>query len=166
MIPSTALGKGLGAALFIAVTATVGIAAALLQTGQGGEPPSPVVLDGIPLEEFTNNGVLLSPALPGETPALTAEAAVAKAERLFPGGAARQTLLLHVKNTAGYPPTDHLAWLVNFDPSTVAGSPPSGPDAPAGPYQTIYAYAFIDAESGELIFGGDKTGVTSPPPLP
>ena len=121
------------------------------------------LLAGIPTEEITGGGMTIVRAqLEPGTP-VTRDAAVRQAVRTYPGGVPREVVLVYLK-TAGDPNT-RVAWAVHFDPSTVTGTPPMGPGAPPGPYEAIYAFVFIDARTGEFIFGGDRARPLSASPV-
>ena len=135
----------------------------MLAVLEEGHPSDESLLEGIPAEEITGGGITIDRAPQEPDLPVTRDAAVQRAVRTYPGGVPRQVVLVRLQSAGD--PANRVAWAINFDPSTVAGSPPSGRDAPAGPCETGYAFVFIDARTGDFIFGGDKTGPVSASPL-
>ena len=163
VIRTGALGKGFGAAALLAAIA-LGVAAVLFLTAQGGEPPTPIVLDGVLPADF----ILVSPP-PDAAPAVSEAEAVEVALRDHYGGVVRQTVLVSLSMRGGEPPFDTLAWAVNFDPATVGGEPPhiSGTEqVKPEDYALDYLVVFVDAKTGDWLFEGERSHWVNPPPLP
>jgi len=131
----------------------------------------PILLQGVPLEDFTSTGVFLEPAPVGAPVSFSQQDALAKTAASYPGSVVREAILLHLRSEAGDPPLDNIVWAVSLDPSTVwSGQPPSNPNAQFGiDYRLRYVVVFIDAASGRQIYGAGSAEPVPPgtaPPKP
>lgn len=140
----------------VAVFVAVGTLVVTLSAGSGA--PTRVSLDGVSDQDLADYGIeLMEPDQQPEIDAATAEQA---AKSGVPDAEARvkETVLVHLLNQRADPPIDELAWAVNFDPITIQAIPPLGPGqyryCPGHP---LYSVVFIDAESGSLLFGTQRS---------
>ena len=120
-------------------------------------------LDGVPAVDFDglHSSMLIEPALANPSVAVSQEQAIATANQNHPWrGEIRQAVLVQLTDKAKDPPERTLAWAVNFDPATIVGwGPPScGPAGHrcASAYDLFYSLVFVDANSGNFIFGADS----------
>jgi hypothetical protein len=162
--------KILTAALVIVASITVAGCGGSEEAVQTPTPTSDSILIGVPKADIdgSTNSDKMKRASPGESPAVSAEAAQQTALANHPGGGeVLETVLVDYTSLVQASPAARLVWVVNFDPATVVPAGPMG-CMDACPSQsevhTQYSFVLIDANSGEFIMGGESSYITTPTP--
>lgn len=142
--------------LAILVIVVIAVVAALAVTPpSGGGAPLQVVLDGIPERDFSDHGVRL--IQPNRAPTIDSAAAEIAAKSGVPGTpSVKETVLARVVNDRADPPVDTLAWAVSLDPASVHAFPVLGPGQYNQCVQPLYSVVFIDALTGDFLFGTER----------
>ncbi len=121
------------------------------------------ILTGVPKADFdgSESSMVVEAAPADAAPGISSDAAAAGAMRATPryqGGKIRQVALVRLTDHAQQPPTERIAWAVNFDPTTVPGTEPLGPCGQDCPNTKLaYALVFIDAQTGDFVFGSESS---------
>jgi len=136
--------KLLGTALALAVVAV----ALQAPGGQPGSPPTPIVLQGIDPNWFSDTGEEFLAPFPGEKATVTEEEVRAKVKEMFGDAPIRQLVLAHarVPSPARFPPLDQLVWLASMEMGDGEGPDPNAPTF-------LYSLHYFDAQTGESIYG-------------
>jgi hypothetical protein len=110
-------------------------------------------LDGVPADVLATRGIVLSEAPAGYEPRVTADDA--REAALYPNAPLREVKLANLKTVATDDMSinirvDQVVWVLNYEPSGIR--------VPGGPVgtsvnKTEYSLAFVDADTGEFLFG-------------
>ena len=130
------------------------VALMFVLTAQGGSPPVVVDLQGVPPDALVRDNIILTKRAPGAAAKVTADQARRAAG--FQDAGVREILLTHLLSTQNQPQIDRLVWVVNFDPPGV--ELPGGPLGAPHSSTPIFMLAFVDAETGEFLFGTADSG--------
>ena len=129
---------------FLVLSVCIGLVAFLTLSGQGGRPPEPLVINGIPRSELEQANIFLTVS-ERKTPDISPENAMAAVKALNIGEP-DSAVLADYKDPDAKPPDDkRLAWVVVMDPATVP-LPNKGTD------YVDYFIHFVDANTGEWFF--------------
>jgi hypothetical protein len=134
----------------VSVSTVVAVAAVLGNTSNGSAGE---LLRGVPPDAIQGQGIELTEASMSFAPSITQEAARKSAG--FAGVPVREIKLVHVANDEKSPVgismhLDNDVWAFNFEPTGL--NLPGGPVGSA-PNKTNYAVAFVDATTGDFLFG-------------
>lgn len=133
----------IGSFALLALASAIGTVAAVLLSAQGGQPPAPTEIDGVPREKLEQANIFLTTP-EGESSAVSSETAFAVVKEIGLGEPVR-AVLAHYRNPGQKPDTERLAWVVVMDPDTV---PLPNKDTDYIEY-TIH---FVDAKTSEWFF--------------
>ena len=141
----------------LALAILVAISALVLTLTTGSGAPTHIALDGIPERDLSEFGVQL--LQPDRAPTIDAVAAELTAKTGQPRADAtvKETVLVRVVNDRADPPMDKLAWAVSLEPASINAIPPLGPGQYRFCGHPLYSVVFIDAESGEFLFGTQRS---------
>jgi len=156
----------------LAVVTCAAIAAVVLFVDYS-KTSADVVLVGVSAEELEEGGVRLTPAESEAVPRVSARDAESAAANKRTGAISRQTILARLSGRSDA--SNRLVWVVNVDPSSVAGAigtggvnlddPNSETRYPAGMMmRDQYLLMFFDAETGAFIFSHELSGEWVPVP--
>jgi hypothetical protein len=147
-MPKLKLGLVLGVLVAACVGATT--AGILLFTVHGGFASQ--ILQGVPTDALAAQGISLTEPPADYGPAVSPDQARHAAG--FADTPVREVKLAHLNTTKATSVVgarvDRNVWVVNFVPDGLAM--PGGPPG-SSPNQTRYALAFVDADTGQFIFG-------------
>ena len=131
----------------------------------GWSPPPGLPLGGVSADELRENfGVVLEPPRAEDRPSVGPEEAleVAKKER-GPDTKALEVVLARIHEGSGRVADGQLVWVVNLDPDSFFPIPPLGFSAgsadlvtPAVEQRAAFSLIYVDAMTGEFIFGQEK----------
>jgi len=123
-------------------------------------------LDGVSADELRQGfGVVLEPPRPEDRASVGPERAleVARSER-GPDTKAREVILARIHEGSGRVVDGQLVWVVNLDPGSFLPIPPLGlgagasdvTAAAAGEQRAAFSLIYVDAVTGEFLFGQEK----------
>jgi hypothetical protein len=123
--------------------------------GGSSAPTPPLALDGISAEDLAQFGVKLTPPNSTST-GISRQDAERTALQVRPDlPKAKEVILAHLQDDHAVPPVDRDVWVVVSDTAGIPWSGgPYGGDASERPERIMkWSVTFIDAQSGELVFG-------------
>lgn len=156
MLAARSLRHPLRAAAIGIALAAIGLSVLLLYPRDGGT--SPVAIDGVSQETLVDEGITISPLAVDYRPGVGSDVAEEFANRRYPNVDICQTVLVRFTRSISGEAVDAIVdrpvWAINLDPR----DPDLIPEGIGG--ETEFVLIFVDAETGEFIFGLTHT---SPP---